>query len=154
MKGTSRKRGRPPKAHPKSAAERMRAYRQRQRAAGLKSVSRWVPAESGQIGPYSDHRILDARSLALHCKIAQKVSRRPELLDIARNNVDRWTERSAGETARYLREWARILDRPLPEILQFITCTSEEAMRLRQSSPFTGILDAKEREQVYAAFRS
>ena len=148
------KRGRPRKANPMTAAERMRAYRQRKRAAGLKSVSQWVPAEGDAASRYSDHRLLDARSLALHCKIAHKISRNPELIDVARKNLARWSEKSAGEVPRYLVEWQQILELPWSEIAAFITGTSDKAMRLRQSSPFAGVLGAEERMRIYEAFRA
>lgn len=77
MKKTAKKRGRPRKAHAMTAAERMRAYRKRKRAAGLKNVRRWEPEKGTGVPRYSDHQILDARSLALHCEIAQKLSRDP-----------------------------------------------------------------------------
>ncbi len=145
------KRGRPKTANPMTAAERMRAYRKRRRAAGLKSVSRWVPIEE-EISRYSDHRLLDARSLAMHCKIAQKVFREPELLDVARQNLARWSQKSAGENPRYLAEWQEILDRPWIEIADFITSISDRAIRLRSSSPFAGVLSAVERKRIYEAF--
>lgn len=145
------KRGRPKTANPMTAAERMRAYRKRRRAAGLKSVSRWVPIEE-ENSRYSDHRLLDARSLAMHCKIAQKISRDPELLNVAKQNLARWSQKSAGENPRYLAEWQEILDRPWMEIAGFITSISEEATRLRSSSPFAGVLSAVERKRIYEAF--
>lgn len=148
------RRGRPRKANPMSAAERMRAYRQRKRAAGLKSVSRWEPAQEDEIPRYSDHRLLDARSLAMHCVIAQKISRDPELLQVARQNLARWREKYAGEMPRYLVEWQEILDRPWLEIAGLITSTSDEATRLRSSSPFAGVLDSEERKRIYEAFRA
>lgn len=146
------KRGRPKTANPMTAAERMRAYRKRMRAAGLKRESRWVPAREDAIFRYSDHRILDARSLAMHCKIAQKVFREPELLDVARQNLARWSQKSAGENPRYLAEWQEILDRPWIEIADFITSISDRAIRLRSSSPFAGVLSAVERKRIYEAF--
>ena len=146
------KRGRPRIANPMTAAERMRAYRKRKRAAGLKSESRWVPAKEDGISRYSDHRILDARSLAMHCKIAQKVSREPGLLDVARQNLTRWRQKSAGEIPRYLEEWQEILDRPWIEIADFITSISDQATRLRSSSPFACVLSAEERKRIYEAF--
>jgi hypothetical protein len=103
--------------------------------------------------PYSDHRILDARSLALHCLIARKISRNPRLLWVAQRNLDRWI-RARGKNAQsaYL-EWRRILARPWPEVAAVLTDLSENATRLRQSSPFAGILTEAERRRVYAAFR-
>jgi hypothetical protein len=149
-----RRRGRPRKANPLTAAERMRAYRQRKHDAGLKNVRRWEPVEGESVRRFSDHRILDARSLAMHCKIAQKISRDPELLELARNNVSRWDAKLGGKGRGYLGEWIDILNRPWPEIAELITSMSEDATRLRSSSPFAGVLDADERGQIYAAFRT
>ena len=151
---TSKKRGRPPTDNPKSAAERMRAYRKRKRDAGLKSVRRWEPEEVPGLRFYSDHRILDARSLAMHCKIAQKITRDPGLLDKARANLERWLAKSDDPQPQYLREWEVLLERPWPEIAEFITSMSDDATRLRSSSPFAGVLTADERERIYAAFRA
>jgi hypothetical protein len=152
VKTTKKKRGRPRKDTAMTAAERMRAYRKRKRDAGLKNVRRWEPAEG--VRPYSDHRILDARSLAMHCKIAQKISRDPDLLDKARANLERWSAASKDPLPQYLHEWQEILKRPWPEIAEIITSMSEDATRLRSSSPFAGVLTTDERKQIYAAFRA
>ena len=53
---------------------------------------------------------------------------------------------------RALDEWREILDRPWPEIAALITGTDESAVRLRQSSPFAGVLTPSERRRVYEAF--
>ena len=137
-----------------TAAERMRAYRKRKRDAGLKSVRHWAPAEGASVRQYSDHRILDARSLAMHCKIAQKISRDPKLLDKAKANLARWSAKSEAPVPQYFREWQEILECPWPEIAELITSMTEDATRLRSSSPFAGILSADERHQIYAAFRA
>lgn len=137
-----------------TAAERMRAYRKRKRDAGLKSVRRWEPEEGVGTRRYSDHRILDARSLAMHCKIAQKITRDPNLLNIAKTNLERWSSKSKDPQPQYLREWEQILERPWPEIAELITSMSEEATRLRSSSPFAGVLTTAERDQIYEAFRA
>ena len=153
MTNTGKKRGRPKKADAKSAAERMRAYRKRKRDAGLTSVRRWEPADGAPAGRYSDHRILDARSLAMHCKIVQKISRDPQLLEKAKANLSRWSAKIDGPKPRYLREWQQILDKPWLTIAEMMTSMSEDATRHRSSSPFAGILSEEEREQIYAAFR-
>jgi len=132
----------------------MRAYRKRKRDAGLKNVRRWEPVEDAGLGQYSDHRILDARSLAMHCKIAQKITRKPELLDKARANLQRWMAKSDGPQPQYFREWEEILVRPWPDVAELITSMSEDATRLRSSSPFAGVLTTEERDQIYAAFRT
>ena len=154
MKNTAKKRGRPKKADAKSAAERMRAYRKRKRDAGLISVRRWEPADGAPARRYSDHRILDARSLAMHCKIVQKISRDPRLLEKAKANLSRWSAKIEGPEPSYLKDWQEILEKPWPAIAEMMTNMSEDATRLRSSSPFAGFLSEKEREQIYAVFRA
>lgn len=154
MKKTTAKRGRPKIARPLTPAERMKAYRARKRAAGLKQVSEWVPNLDDDSQVYSDHRILDARSLAMHCKIAQKISKNPELIDIPLRNLERWRHRSGGKPPRYIDEWQRILEQPWPKVAAMISSCSENATRLRQSSPFAGVLNSKERKLIYEAFRA
>lgn len=102
---------------------------------------------------YSDHRILEARSLALHCLVVRKIERDPGLLGVARRNVERWLRRD-GRPPRALLEWRDILGRSWPEIALVLTDSGEEATRLRQSSPFAGVLTAAERRRVYEAFRA
>lgn len=154
MKSAPAKRGRPRKKATLTAAERMRSYRQRRRAAGYKVVSKWQPI-TGQ-GPHadSDHQILDARSLAMHCKIARKIDANRALLEVPKRNLKRWRKIKSGPLPAYLDEWQQILDKTWPEVAAFITSFSDEAVRLRQSSPFAGVLTSKERKQVYDAFRA
>jgi hypothetical protein len=51
-------------------------------------------------------------------------------------------------------EWQEILEKPWLTIAEIMTRMSDDATRLRSSSPFAGILNKKEREQIYAAFRA
>ena len=132
----------------------MRAYRARKRAAGLKRVSEWLPVDAHDAIAYSGHRLLDARSLALHCKIAQKISKDRSLLEIPRRNLERWSRRASGEAPRFIAEWQDILDKPWSQVAAFMTGCSENAIRLRQSSPFAGVLDPQERKRIYEAFRA
>jgi len=100
------------------------------------------------------HRIIEARSLAMHCLIAQKIGRDPRLLHVARRNVVAWSERYGEQPPRALEEWRAILGRPWHEIAALITDAGETATRLRQSSPFAGVLTPSERRRVYEAFRA
>ena len=135
-----------------TAAQRMRAYRKRKRQAGLKNIRRWEPVDDPDDAHFSDHQILDARSLAMHCAIARKIARDPSVIDKARRNLQRWIKKSGGAPAPYLLEWKEVLDRPWPNIATLITRMDQEATRLRSSSPFAGILTDKERDKIYAAF--
>jgi hypothetical protein len=105
-------------------------------------------------GVYSDHRLLDARSLALHCAVARKIQKNPQLLDIARRNIAAAEQRYGAATPGPLRDWKVILRRPWPEIAAVMTELSERSTALRQSSPFAGVLDRTERKRIYDAFRA
>ena len=100
------------------------------------------------------HEWIDARSLALAEAIAAKVRQNPELLDVARSNLERWKTRS-DTWPRCYREWDQILaSRPLDDVLQLLTVDSETGRRLRQSSPFTGILSPRERLTIFKEYET
>jgi hypothetical protein len=136
-----------------TAAERMRLMRERRKAAGFRSARAWQPRKDVP-APYSSHRLLEARSLAMHAFIAHKIARDPRLLDIAHANLKRWGGRWNAQPPAWFLEWREILRRPWPEIAARITEPSEDAARLRQSSPFAGVLTSTERNRIYEAFRA
>ena len=105
----------------------------------------------GMEGIYSDHSRLDERSLALHQLIAAKVLADPALLDKARDNLRRW-QQMEGSPKPALAEWEQILSGSTDQIAQFLTERSERATRLRQSSPFAGVLSETERKAIYESF--
>lgn len=146
-------RGRPHTGVAMTAAERMRRMRAKRKEAGFRVASSWVPTAPNSGSAYSSHRVLEARSLAMHAIIARKIERDPTLLDIARRNLDRWRARWKDGVPAWFSEWHQILGRPWPEVAALITEPSENAARLRQSSPFAGVLTADERRRIYAAFR-
>lgn len=128
--------------------------RAKRRAQGLKPTVKWVRAEPAAPTVYSPHRLLEARSLAMHAVIAEKIRRNPQLLDIARRNLDRWAARWGSDSPPWLYEWRRILERPWQEIAALISEPSEEGARLRQSTPFAGVLAPGERKRIHEAFRA
>ena len=148
--------GRPPTGIAVPAAVRMRLMRQRRKAAGLRVITRWVPSLSGKGQPTvdSDHYLHDLRSLAMHALIAAKVERDRTLLAIPQRNLSRWRKRFAAQPARWWQEWTQLLRCPWPDIAATLTDRSESATRLRQSSPFVGILTATERRKFHDAFRA
>jgi hypothetical protein len=132
----------------------MRSYRARHRAAGLRVVTRLeTPVQALSAGALK-HRILDARSLAMHCMAAAKVEQDRSLLRVVKKTLDGWRVRYEDEVPSALEEWRLLLERPWAEVSAIITDPGERATRLRQSSPFSTILSAKERERIYDAFRS
>lgn len=98
----------------------------------------------------SDHNRIDARSLAMHRIIAEKLIQNPELLQKAKDNIKRW--RLQGVEVSAFREWENIIDNGLNNVIRIITENTEESVRLRQSTPFTGILTPKERKNIYESF--
>jgi hypothetical protein len=131
----------------------MRRYRVRQRAAGMRPVARFeAPVKTLSAGAL-EHRILDARSLAMHCLAAAKIERDPRLLKQVEKTLEGWRAHYEGDVPPALEEWEDILKRPWPEISAVITDPGERATRLRQSSPVSTILSASERKRIYAAFR-
>ena len=95
-----------------------------------------------------DHAWIDERSRALHARIAEKLRQRPELLSVAGENLDRWERLRGPDPA--LDEWRSLLrETPLLELLRVLTEVGENADRLRQSSPFAGILTVEERTAVF-----
>ena len=133
-----------------SAAERMRRYRARRRAAGLRTTTRWAP----RVPVWSDHRVAEAKSLALHVLVARRIASEPRLLERARATVGRWLERYGARPPAALEEWRELLQRPWQLVAARATELSEEAARLRQSSPLATLLTEAERRRVHDAFRA
>ena len=147
------RRGRPPTGRAQSASERMRRYRERQRKAGLNAVTRYQAAAMFSAGALK-HRIIEMRSLAMHCVVAQKIELQPRLLNAVRQTLESWLARYGDEAPRALLEWRDILHDVWPNIAALIIDPGERATRLRQSTPFASLLTAEERERIYAAFRA
>lgn len=99
------------------------------------------------------HQRLEHRSLALHRAVAAKLRRQPSLVEIAKENLDRWISTS-GRSQPYWEAWRAILAKPLEEVLTAIQEDSPRMTELRQSSPFAGVLNPKERWHVYDTFES
>lgn len=98
------------------------------------------------------HEWIDQRSLALHDRVATKLEADPQLLEEARANVERWL-RSAPSAP--LLEWRHLLQvTPLPRLLELLRSRSEMATRLRQSSPFAGLLTPDERLAILRRYES
>ena len=94
----------------------------------------------------------DKRSRMLHREISKKLKSNPILWDIPRNNLMKW-KKSSGNLAPAFIEWDHILNTTTKEqILSILESSSEEAVRMRSSSPFTGILSENERKKIFEYF--
>ena len=93
------------------------------------------------------HRLAEARSLAYHYIVAQRLRDDPALLERARARVAGWVASTPG--AHYVRAWANLLAQPVPDIVRLLIDDGDSARELRQSTPFAGALDARERWRVW-----
>lgn len=93
------------------------------------------------------HETLDRRALEMDRIIAERILTRPDLVDRVRKNLDRWESQHSRQLSCHA-EWRAILDQPVSEIASFLKSDDQEACRLRQSSPFCGILTREERTRI------
>jgi len=100
---------------------------------------------------FSDHRRIEERSLAMHRLIAEKVRANPALLEEVRANL-RHAQGTEGSPSLALAEWEGILGGDVLQVAEFLEDPSERATRLRQSSPFAGILSETERTAIYESY--
>jgi hypothetical protein len=98
------------------------------------------------------HRLAKERSIAYHGAIAERLQRQPEILANARQRVLTWLS-SGAEAPFYAQGWAEVLAGDISSITTFLTVRSELAEELRQSSPFAGALDPKERWAIWRETR-
>lgn len=98
------------------------------------------------------HRLAEERSVAYHRVIAERLRQQSEILEGARQRVRSWL--AAGTPAPYYaQKWAEILAGDVPAIAAFLVERSELADELRQSSPFTGVLQPRERWTIWRETR-
>jgi hypothetical protein len=88
------------------------------------------------------HDWIDERKRAMHVRVAEKLRADPGLIRTAWENLERW-EGLRGPEPVY-DEWREILSWPLEALLEVLVEESEPADRLRQSSPFAGVLTPAE----------
>ncbi len=101
------------------------------------------------------HEWIDRRSLALHEEVAGILEQQPELLHKAKETLARWIQQQQPNEPAVMREWQNILESwPLEKILELLRSSSEEARRLRQSSPFCGFLTAEKRLAIFKEYEA
>jgi len=98
------------------------------------------------------HRLAEERSLAFHRVVADRIRNDPRLLEPVRARLDEWLERG-DRSSSYAAEWRRIVDLPIPKLVEFLVDPGEHARELRQSTPFAGFLTPAERWQLWAQVR-
>lgn len=99
-----------------------------------------------------DHRLIDERSLAFDRLTAEKIQADPAVVERARATLARWLGTCSPRVRPVLLEWQAILEGPRADLLALLAATDERATRLRQSSPFAGVLTAAERTAILHEF--
>ena len=99
------------------------------------------------------HQNIDKRGLAYAQGLVEKIDAYPQHVAVekAHRLCRRWLESGRSEE---LRRWDEILSLPWPNIRQTLLDPSEEGDRLRQNSPFCGVLTPQERWAIHRRFRS
>ena len=90
------------------------------------------------------HDRLDEIRRRAHIAIAAKIDVDPALLEVPRQNIHRWARHMGRMPAAYA-EWLEALERSWPEIRHILVSPDENSVRMRQSTPFSGILSQRER---------
>jgi hypothetical protein len=92
------------------------------------------------------HAGIDAANYEHDRRTAEAIRRNPACIEIARQNLSNWAARW-GELSAPHREWAKILRMLTPaQLADFLESTTPKANRLRQSTPFVGVLKKDESE--------
>jgi hypothetical protein len=97
------------------------------------------------------HRKLEERSLALHREIARRIRRNPALLSSVRERLikDIRSGRFSISLTDAMQEWLDLLNsNSVEQVLELLVDDGENARRLRQSTPFAGILTQEERRRI------
>lgn len=98
----------------------------------------------------------DRRSRWLNIAVAGELVRDPDtVLSRARQNLELLqAKHPRGQGADWLRQWEKLLDGPVDDVLDVLTSTTPRARELRTNSPFAGVLTGEDREQVLHAFQT
>lgn len=94
----------------------------------------------------------ERRSVALHRMVGERLREDPALIARARQRIDRWLAEGAIH-ATYGAAWRQLLSGPLEGLMNALADSGERGRALRQCSPFAGVIDARERWQVWRRVR-
>jgi hypothetical protein len=113
------------------------------------------PVQQGPRARARRHDWIDERSLALARRVADHAKDDQSVFSRALRRVYERLATPGAERNPSLREWERILTSCTPnEILATLVEESERGARLRQSSPFVGVLSREERNAIFAHYET
>ena len=102
------------------------------------------------------HEVQDRASLEMGRRIAAGLREHPEWIELARASLKRWSRQNL-DAAKLLQcdaEWLGLLDLPIEQICAVLTAETDEGQRLRQNSPFAGVLSPREVREIKARCRN
>lgn len=131
------------------------AYESGSKSPTWRTIGRVARAADIACYPWAGPRLTreQERSLALHHLIAAELMGDPAaVVSRAKDNLATMRRVNPG-SALHLDEWERILRRPASLIVSIMLDPSEHGRELRQVTPFAGVLDHRQRAEVYSQFR-
>ena len=96
--------------------------------------------------PMDPHRRALERSLVAHRLIVTRLLEDPGVVERAKARLERWT-REGRIHREWSSRWSALLERPLQDIAEVLVDPSQSD--LRQTSPFAGEIDPRERWKVW-----
>jgi hypothetical protein len=96
------------------------------------------------------HDVHDAVGLEIGRRIAAGLADHPECVDLAKANVEHWSKLNSDSPGllRCYDEWRKLLQRAVREIVAVLAAETDEGQRLRQNSPFAGVLSVREVREI------
>lgn len=93
------------------------------------------------------HRLHETRSLTMHRMVAEHFRQNPGfVIRFALENLERWHQRGVECDDHAI--WKDLLLEDPDKLAAILTGITEEATRLRQSSPFAGLIPEAERRRI------
>lgn len=93
----------------------------------------------------------ERKQLYYHSVIASRLKDHPEWIDQAKTNLVRIGKINPNG-AFFHRQWDVILDQCIDDIVDLLCESSTEMSDLRQETPFTGMIDKRERVDILKRF--
>ena len=94
------------------------------------------------------HELAEARSLAIHRLIAERLRQDPRLVKVALRRVETWVDEGKMRPA-YADAWRELLGGPIEALLAVLGDRAEKAAALRQCTPFVGVVDQQTRLRIW-----
>src|SRR5437867_7596971 len=93
---------------------------------------------------FNPHARIDAENRERDRRLAALVRQHPEVIELGRSNLRDWAAHW-GKSNPAWEEWAQLLRMLTPaQLADFLESSTPKANRLRQSSPFLGVLEDKD----------